>query len=57
MAKQYDNDGMRLTDCCSAASTYVDKTLCCKACYKEVSRGEGDGTENRQNAESADSRV
>ncbi len=43
--KRYDDDGMRLTDCCGAHSTYSqsDATLCCKACWHEVSIGEGDG--------------
>lgn len=51
--KQYDSDrsseyfGMRLTDCCVAHSTYHmdDDSLCCKVCWQEVERGEGDGSE------------
>ena len=53
MAKQYDlRTGLRLTDCCGAASTYCEENaqspqevLCCKKCYKIVSVGEGDGNE------------
>lgn len=43
--KNYDPDGVRLTDCCAAFSTYHGSMLCCKACFNEVSNGEGDGTE------------
>lgn len=42
---KYDEDGMRMTDCCGAASTYMEGQLCCKACYNLVDFGEGDGTE------------
>lgn len=41
----YNAQGMRLTDCCSSLSTYVDETLCCKKCYEEVPIGQGDGNE------------
>lgn len=43
---------MRVTDCCGAHSTFHDTTLCCKACWEEVSFGEGDGTEYREVTES-----
>lgn len=43
MTKRYDDEGMRLTDCCGAYSTYFDDVLACKACYKEVEIGMGDG--------------
>ena len=51
--KKYNQDGIRLTDCCGAYSTYhMDfdghDYLCCKACYREVSHGEGDGTERQE---------
>ena len=49
--KEYPH--MRLTDCCSAVSTYMDDetgtfddlVLCCKNCYEEVEIGQGDGNE------------
>lgn len=44
---RYDAEGMRLTDCCAAYSTYVEATLCCKACYCAVDIGQGDGNEHR----------
>lgn len=34
--------GVRLTDCCGAFSTFHDEVLCCKVCWREVSRGQGD---------------
>ena len=48
--KKYDEEGMRLTDCCGAHSTYMDDgednyDLCCKACYRPVPMGQGDGNE------------
>jgi len=44
--KKYNDDGMRLTDCCGAYSTYAhDGQLCCKKCWRAVSDGQGDGTE------------
>jgi len=48
----YADDGMRLTDCCAAMSTFMDagdgaEVLCCKACYHKVSIGQGDGNEYR----------
>ena len=51
--KQYNNEGVRLTDCCAAMSTYMDNgageyALCCKACYEEVPAGQGDGAEHKQ---------
>lgn len=45
MAKNYTPDGMRLTDCCGAFSTFSDVTLCCKVCWEPVPWGQGDGTE------------
>lgn len=47
MTKKFAADGMRLTDCCGAASTISidDGVLYCKACYNEVEWGEGDGSE------------
>jgi hypothetical protein len=41
---------MRLTDCCSSWSTWMDdgtgtEVLSCKKCYEEVETGEGDGNE------------
>ena len=55
MAKNYNNDGMRMTDCCGACSTYDENgTLYCKACYQAVGMGQGDGTEFLQKVESAD---
>lgn len=41
-----------MTDCCGVYSTYHDTTLCCKACWGEVSLGEGDGNEYREVEES-----
>lgn len=38
-----DEDGVRLTECCGAFSTYVEGVLCCKVCYEEVEVGQGDG--------------
>jgi len=44
--KQYDKEtGMRLTDCCGAASTFHDADLVCKTCQQSVGTGEGDGSE------------
>ncbi|MAG24502.1 hypothetical protein CMI47_02885 [Candidatus Pacearchaeota archaeon] len=45
--KRFNSDGIRLTDCCGAFSTFHDDTLCCKACWTEVGCGEGDGSETR----------
>ena len=47
MAKKYNDDGMRLTDCCGCVSSFCDDTLCCKGCYKAVPHGQGDGLEYR----------
>jgi hypothetical protein len=44
-AKKYNDEGMRMTNCCGACSTYCDGVLCCKGCYKKVRPGEGDGAE------------
>jgi hypothetical protein len=50
-AKRYDEHGQRVTDCCGSYSTYMevnsrgDQALCCKACYHEVTVGQGDGNE------------
>lgn len=43
-----DETGCRLTDCCQAYAKYCDFDLCCRACYKTVSFGEGDGNEHRE---------
>ena len=45
---KYSSDGIRLTDCCGAFSTYFDNILCCKKCWQEVSYGQGDGEETYQ---------
>lgn len=49
MVKRYAEDGQLLTSCCGCYSTYMERTdgreaLCCKACYREVPLGEGDGS-------------
>ena len=56
---KYDSDGMRLTDCCGAASSYYEAdrigycdTLLCKSCFRRVEIGEGDGNEYKCNEES-----
>jgi len=41
----YGDDGMRLTSCCGAHSTFSGGYLCCKNCYEIVPIGEGDGNE------------
>ena len=46
--KKYGSDGVRLSDCCGCYATYCDATLCCMKCWREVSIGEGDGCERRQ---------
>jgi hypothetical protein len=44
--KKFNNEGMRMTDCCGACSTYDEEgTLVCKGCYREVEPGQGDGNE------------
>ncbi len=44
--KKFDRvTAQRLTNCCSAYSTFDDATLVCKVCRKPVGVGEGDGTE------------
>ena len=49
--KKYTADGVRLTDCCGAYSTFVDVgdgwELSCKQCYKAVPSGQGDGSETK----------
>jgi hypothetical protein len=45
--KKYNDEGMRLTDCCGCVSTFCDDTLSCKGCYKPVPHGQGDGIEYR----------
>ncbi len=48
MAKKFNDEGVRLTDCCGCMSTYDEMgTLVCKGCYNEVSSGEGDGCETK----------
>jgi len=45
--KKYDSDGHRLTNCCGAFSTFMEgQGQCCKACSREVSVGEGDGSDD-----------
>lgn len=48
LPNRYDRDGMRLTNCCGAHSTFTDDGLACKACYELVEFGEGDGNEYKQ---------
>jgi len=50
MVKKYNEWGHRVTDCCGADSAYRPKdegraVLRCRACWKEVTIGEGDGKE------------
>jgi len=47
--KKYNDEGMRMTDCCGCVSTYHDDTLCCKRCWEAVPHGQGDGMEYRDN--------
>ena len=52
MPKQYDENGMRLTDCCGCHSTYDENgVLYCKGCYKPVGVGQGDGAEYKEDKE------
>ena len=48
--KIYDENGMRLTDCCGCHSTYSLDTgsLYCKKCFEDVEVGEGDGEEYKE---------
>ena len=57
--KKFDSeDGGRLTDCCGCYSTFdQDGGLYCKACYRYVSFGEGDGSEALPGFRSAADRV
>ncbi len=50
LEKKYDEDGMRLTDCCGCCSTYCLDTgeLVCKKCFEVVEFGEGDGSEYKE---------
>ncbi len=43
----YNAEGMRLTDCCGAASKFfgAESFLSCKKCGKSVPHGQGDGSE------------
>jgi len=44
----YALDGVRLTDCCRAYSTFDEHgTLYCRACYQPVPCGQGDGNDHR----------
>jgi hypothetical protein len=43
---KYNDEGMRLTDCCGCLSTFCDETLCCKRCFYPVPLGQGDGNEH-----------
>lgn len=63
---KYDLLGQRLTGCCGSFSTYMDmdhgdhhgheihQALCCKACYRPVSLGEGDGCQFRDGVDPDD---
>lgn len=47
---KYNQEGIRLTDCCGAMSTYSEEfvgefVLCCKKCWEKVPIGQGDGNE------------
>jgi hypothetical protein len=51
---KFADDGMRLTDCCGACSSFYEcdnpghiDTLLCKKCGRHVNTGEGDGNEYR----------
>ena len=44
------DNGMRVTTCCAAISTYVEGFLVCKSCFQEVESGEGDGSERLPNS-------
>lgn len=48
MTKKYDKDGIRLTNCCGSYSTFMEDTLCCKTCFREVPCGQGDGSEKKK---------
>ncbi len=53
--KNYDANGVRLTDCCSSYSTWFETPgfgldLCCRGCMNTVEQGEGDGNERRADA-------
>ena len=43
--KNYNEEGMRMTECCQSASTFCDVSLVCKTCFNDVEIGEGDGNE------------
>jgi len=46
--RKYNDEDMRLTDCCGSASTFHhDEVLCCKTCWRPVPHGQGDGLEYR----------
>lgn len=48
--KIFNEKGVRMTDCCGAASTLdQDGRLHCKECYIDVLTGEGDGNETKEN--------
>ena len=53
LEKKYDEDGMRLTDCCGCCSTFCLDTgdLVCKNCFEPVEFGEGDGSEYKESDE------
>ena len=52
--RKYNEDGMRLTDCCGCYSTFCMDTgeLVCKKCFKVVEFGEGDGSEYKEEPKS-----
>ena len=54
MPKKYDDNGMRLTDCCGAFSTFAEDVLCCKACWAPVPWGQGDGSEHLPKCDGCD---
>lgn len=46
--KRFNPEGVRMTDCCGAFSTFVEGTQVCKECYCDVLPGEGDGAERKE---------
>jgi len=51
---RYGEDGCLLTTCCGAYSTFADDGgLMCKACYRDVHFGEGDGSINKNDPDHA----
>ncbi|MCP4794938.1 MAG: hypothetical protein GY885_02120 [Phycisphaeraceae bacterium] len=49
VVKRFDENGVRMTDCCRAVSQHDDDGfLFCSACFDDVEPGEGDGTETKE---------